>query len=58
MKRRVAASQPLTAEAMERAAARAWVQLTSDKGYVGKLYGSMPRRLQMVVEAKGGFVPY
>ncbi len=60
VKRKVAEAKPkpMTTGQLERSASRAWTQVTSDKGYVGKLYASMERRLKLVVKAKGGFVPY
>ncbi len=58
MKRRVAASDPQNIDDMNKAATRAWKQLTSNKAYVAKLYGSIPRRLKMVVAAGGDSIAY
>ena len=57
-KRRVAMKRPRDAAHMERLAISEWATLTADRGYVSKLFGSMEKRLRMVVEAKGGFLPY
>ncbi len=43
---------------MERTAIGAWAEVTHDKGYVGKLYDSMPKRLAEVVRLKGGRTKY
>ena len=57
-KARVAHRRPRDAAQLERVALQEWDAVRKDRRYVAKLFGSMQRRLQAVVDLKGSFAPY
>ena len=56
VKRLVDRKRPRTADQIETAAKRAWLDVTGDQAYVSALYGSIGRRLQAVKREKGGAI--
>ena len=58
VKRLVKAKRPRKAQDITRNAKEAWTKLVADRAYVAALFGSMPRRLQEVLDAKGGATRY
>ncbi len=58
LKRRVNQRSPKDIGQMERMAVAEWAKLASDKKFLAALYGSMERRLRLVVASNGDFVAY
>ncbi len=58
VKRVVDRKRPRDGQAIERTSRAAWKQVTSNRPYVAALYGSMRRRLEAVVQEKGGAIQY
>ena len=58
LKRRVMQRAPRTIEQLRRHAQAEWRVIVADTGYMDALFGSMKKRLRLVVEGQGDFVSY
>ncbi len=58
LKDRVRASNPASLQQLQTVAKREWQRIVGDTAYVSALFGSIPKRLQMVCDAKGDTIAY